>query len=122
MGKEKLIRFDIMYRPVSDKYEIVAEYLAEEKDGKHKYTYEVPINVSMDLPICSNKVLHEYSYSDINIATGTIDFGFGEINVYSSDPTTIKDELIEPKVKKMTIADIEKELGYKVEIVGERKK
>lgn len=105
----KLVDFNILYDARNKQYYFEAKYEVKEKDGKHVVCCEIPVFVYDRMP-------------DVTVACGitTVDFGFGEISIFGD--VRVEDRLVKPRVEKMTIADIEKELGYKIEIVGERKK
>ena len=48
-----------------------------------------------------------------------INFGLGDLRIgHDKDGTQYITKTIEKKVKKMTLADIEKKLGYKIELVS----
>lgn len=66
----------------------------------------------------SNKPILEFAASGFRSIGSTVDFGFGKIEF--DKKTRITEERIHNATKKMTVEEIEKELGYKVEIVSEK--
>lgn len=63
-----------------------------------------------------NKPILEFAASSFKSIESTVDFGFGKIEF--DEKTKITEERIYNATKKMTVEEIEKELGYKVEIVS----
>lgn len=103
--------------------ELTCTYKA--KDGKHEVTIpecEFPVNPN-------NLYIHEeLDNTDYGALRPTYYLeGVRELRLFPAtnpDRThyVLTDKLVEPRVKEMTIAQIEKELGYKVKIVNEENK
>lgn len=98
--------------PQWESYYLSAVYTSDEQDG----LYEIRIP-RIELPV-------RFGMPDIIISMAcgceverTIDLGFGELTM----PKPFIKKLIKSKVREMTMADIEKELGCKVKIVSEDK-
>ena len=94
------------------------------KDGKHEVTIpacEFPLNPN-------NLYIHQEFYDTDIVPPATYYFkGASELRLFPAtnpDRThyVLTDKLVEPRVEEMTIAQIEKELGYKVKIVNEENK
>lgn len=94
-----------------DKKYILAEYEEDRKDGLYLHSFKIPISFYPNGPLITAN--YDYFIRD------KIDFGFGYIDIEGKMERTLK--LIKPRVEEMTIADIEKELGYKVKLVSEEK-
>lgn len=64
--------------------------------------------------------LEPYSFKiETDIAGGTMDIGFGKWRMYTVDGNIYaKKVLIEEKIYKMTVEEIEEKLGYRVRIVN----
>lgn len=86
---------------------IQANYEVERNDGLYKQSFYIPIKF-WDRPSISGGFG--------TLAEDYINLGFGSI---ISKKMTTTEELIKPRVEKMTIAEIEKKLGYKIEIIDE---
>ena len=54
----------------------------------------------------------------LNDSSRHVNIGYGKINL--SENTTFKDKIVKYAEKEMTIEEIEKKLGHKVKIVGEK--
>lgn len=107
----KLVDIKILYDAKHNQYYIEARYKGDRKDGRYEFYYSVPIYVFTEtLP-------HREIYGGL-CRTSTINFGFGAI--CADTGLVIEEHLITPRVEKMTIADIEEELGYKIELVEEK--
>lgn len=104
-----------MRKVVNDKREIVAQYRTKEEDGIHIQTLTIPIEV-FDMPL---SLVRNFTNREI-IPYDTVDLGFGKIT--ASGQIHVLNKLIEPKVEKMTVAEIEKKLGYKIEIISEKER
>lgn len=96
-----------------DKKYILAEYEEERKDGLYSHFIEVPIQFYPAGPLIRKDSFDEGLYYP------TIDFGFGQVE--ANGDIIRKTNLIKQRIEEMTIADIEKKLGYKVKLVSEEK-
>jgi hypothetical protein len=77
------------------------------------------------LPIATHNITLTREFDHfINHEFARIDLGFGELNldheVVDGMDILFKETVLKEKYTEMTIEDIEKKLGYKVKIVGER--
>lgn len=112
----------------SGTYYLKLAYEYEDKDGTHQLIYP---KVSFPFPQQCTPCIE----AEVCIGSSLIQLIphnectalLGDVTVRKSDGVTINttnvmvsDVLIKPKVHKMTIKEIEKELGYKVEIVSEK--
>lgn len=102
----KLIDIKIRYDAKCNQHYLEARYETNKRDGIHERCYSMPIHVFSDLPYLER-------YEGIS----TIDFGF--CTLCADTGLVIEDHLVSPRVEKMTIADIEELLGYKIELVEE---
>lgn len=101
----------------SEEYHLVIKYLNEDDCKISSIKYDIVLNDYnlFLLPHIEQNIVdtcghfNKYEYS--------IDFGFGAIK--PSNLEVIK-EVVEYKTKEMTIEEIEKELGHKVKIVGDK--
>lgn len=110
-----MILHDLNLYKENDKYYLSAKLAHEDKAG----FYEVSIP-KIHLPVSSNISVNSTSsyYGDV---AASIDFGFATLAVepYEGNNHYFTITCLEEKVHKMTLADIERELGYKVEIQEE---
>ena len=98
-------------------------YLDVTYNYENKYgLYELNIPRIL-LPICKN-MLPDYRidmprYYDHSIMT--VDFGFGDLEVLRDFKTGMTHKIteIQKKTHKMTLAEVEEALGYKVELISE---
>ena len=109
-------------------------YTYDDDNGKHEFTYPkvcLPFYQSSIpfLTTTTNKLSIEDFDNFIQIASFEFDGGCPVFRGIVVDPRTNKplemqcivaDILVEPKVHKMTLEEIEEKLGYKVEIVSNR--
>ena len=110
-------------------------YSEETKAGKSyflKAIYEIEnqyvkkeiVIPKIALPLCpGEQVIHKYeSYPSLKVdIQRTIDIGFGDLPVMSDDHGLYYYEVtVAEYPQKMTLSEIEKKLGYKVEIVSEK--
>lgn len=112
-------------------------YSEESKAGKSyflKAIYEIEnqyvkneiVIPKIALPLCPGEhVIHKYeshSYSSLKVdIPHTIDIGFGDLPMMSDDHGRYYYEVtVAEYPQKMTLSEIEKKLGYKVEIVSEK--
>ena len=113
------------YQNIGGNWFMSLTYSYDDTDGRHELIYpkvEFPVTVT-DIPNIQTTYSNEYfGYSMFMSA-----FDAREVyNGVPSDPRTGKtldtcrviDILVEPKVQAMTVEEIEKELGYKVNIVS----
>lgn len=111
----KLIKND--YQPYfNHPYSLIVTY--ENKD-EYGNIHEIVIK-NVDLPIYLDPKYISYE-SEVNYyctPERSIDIGYGKIGL--SENTIIEDKIIKYAKKEMTIEEIEKKLGYKVKIVGEK--
>lgn len=93
-----------------------------EGNNEGKYNLYIP-KIALDIKTNDLPIINNYSYHSINNERYICDFQAGNHN-YILEPKDSKEEFytykIETKEKKMTIEEIEKELGYKVQIVGKK--
>ena len=98
-------------------------YKYEMKDGIHRREYpRIPIYIYKDkLPVISERNLDSYfdNYTYSYKYSYKINAGYGDEIQNSNGSCIFKDELIEPRVKELTVAEIEKLLGCKVKIKAE---
>ena len=97
-------------------------YLDVTYEYENKYgIYELNIPRIL-LPICKNK-LPDCNFIGCDIESNgiNVDFGFGDLEVVRDFGTGMTHKITEIKKKprKMTLADIEKVLGYEVELISE---
>lgn len=111
------------YNPNGDEWFLKLVYTYENDDGIHERVYP-----KVGLPI-SQYGLPADAFGCFRPHISTMD----EMPLYLESikdprngnllsPACIFDILVEPKTRKMTIEEIEKKLGYKVEIVSGKKK
>lgn len=83
------------------------------------YEYHIP---KVHLPICDfdNPVITRYPTNRYGAEEMYIDIGFGKLLVIpDKDNIHYVTRKIKDKTKKMTLKEIEKKLGYKIELVSE---
>ena len=117
MYTEKLTNLELI-KDTSDfgfeGYYLKAEIRSEDKDGIYKWTVpKIALPIRVDSPIINSAYSRDSIRPEISI-----DLGFGKLEVCMHNGRFYTRELIESKVHKMTIEEIEKKLGYKVEIVS----
>lgn len=106
-------------------YYLRVKYEREDKDG----TYELLIpNVRLPFSSHPTNRKHERYYDGTGV--DLVDLGFGDLLMESATITDWNEYLtnvkwaekcIKAKPRKMTVAEIEKQLGYPVEIVSDKK-
>lgn len=101
-------------------YYLRAEYEVEDDHRLQKYTIPkiaLPIRRG---PVINERVFNEYCHHYSSPKRDvTMDLGFGELHLLTgSDGYLYKCETIKEYPQKMTLEEIEKKLGYKVEIVS----
>lgn len=93
-----------------------------EGNNEGKYNLYIP-KIALGIKTNDMPIINHNSYHYINHEENVYDFKAGAHN-YILEPEDSKEEFytfkIETKEKKMTIEEIEKELGYKVQIVGKK--
>ena len=93
-----------------------------EGNNEGKYNLYIP-KIALDIKANDLPIINNYSYYSINYKGYISEFQAGKHN-YILELKDSKEEFytfkIETKEKKMTIEEIEKELGYKVQIVGKK--
>ena len=93
-----------------------------EGNNEGKYNLYIP-KIALDIKTNDLPIINNYSYHSINNERYIYDFQAGKHN-YILIPEDSNEEFhtfkIETKEKKMTVEEIEKELGYKVQIVGKK--
>lgn len=97
-------------------YYLRAEYKEENDYRLQKYT--IP---KMVLPINQYPTIKQGCYRDRlgRLYETTIDLGFGDLDILKDDDGYYyKCEIIKEYPQKMTLEEIEKKLGYKVELVS----
>ena len=117
---EKVILKDLQlhkgnYKEGGCGYYLSAEYIKETNDGI--YSINIP---EMKLDINHHGFIYKVEPFDrlMFYPNATVDIGFGDLKLpYHNHIIETK---IEDKVHKMTVEEIEKGLGYKVEIVSEK--
>ena len=93
-----------------------------EGNNEGKYNLYIP-KIALDIKANDLPIINHNSYHYINHEKNVYDFKAG-IHNYILEPEDSKEEFynykIETKYKKMTIEEIEKKLGYKIQIVGKK--
>ena len=111
---------DLQLYKENNKYYFSAVFNYEDKKGY--YEISVP---KIELPISCCQVSTENSYDTWYgyQKTAKVDFGFCVLDAspvdVNNNETLFTMKLIEEKVHPMTLAEIEKELGYKIELKKE---
>ena len=94
----------------------------EFENDEGKYNLYIP-KISLDIKTNDIPIINCALYNFVNNEEYMYDFRAGAHN-YILKPKDSKEEFytykIETKEKKMTVEEIEKELGYKVQIVGKK--
>lgn len=114
-----MILKDLKLYQENNKYYLSAILYYENEKG----IYEMSIP-KIALPISPDIEVNLESYYDIwtkITKTGNVDFGFGRLSIkpFDDEGNLLTMTCIEEKVHKMTLAEIEKELGYKIELQKE---
>lgn len=121
MKNVKLKSFEVYSEPTGcdgiNKYFAKVVYEHEDEKGVWETTYPkivIPIE-QYDMP----KMNH--CFGDIPLFDfRTVDLGFGDLPVIANEDNIYAvSKLVKPKIHEMTIAEIEKKLGYKIRIKGE---
>ena len=111
---------DLQLYKENNKYYLSA--LLDKEDKRGYYEVSIP---KIRLPLSFDCLLNEEvdNFFGIPHRTVAIDLGFGELYVepFDDDYNFYTTKVIDEKVHKMTLAEIEKELGYKIELQKENK-
>lgn len=111
---------DLQLYKENNKYYLSA--LLDHEDKRGIYEVSMP---KIRLPIYSDCAINAESnnYFGTPHYTVTVNFGFGELDVESLDENNNFYTLtcLEEKVYEMTLAEIEKELGYKIKLKEENR-
>lgn len=106
---------DLQLYKENDQYYFSAVFNYEDKKGY--YEMSVP---KIKLPISYCQITHDHSYDILygDVHDVKVDLGFCTLNAYpfNDKGTFFTVTCLEEKVHKMTLAEIEKELGYKIEL------
>ena len=94
---------------------IVVTYEEERKDGVHRRIVYVPMLFN-DYRVIDTTP----SYDAFMSNEAFVDLGFGSMKILSKNQIMVKDILVKERVEKLTIEDIEKQLGYRIEIVDKK--
>jgi hypothetical protein len=110
---------DLQLYKEDDRYYLKAILFHEDKKGYYEIT--IP---KIKFPISNHASINTETTHDIwygTQRTAHIDFGFGGLEIIpdKSTDTFYTSICLEEKVHKMTLAEIEKELGYKIELKKE---
>ena len=99
-----------------DKYYLRAEYEVITKTSKKKLTIpKIYLQTNMVYPII------EFAVPSLTTSNATVDLGFGKMEmIQDNDGTVCITKIIEEYPQKMTLEEIEKKLGYKVELVSKK--
>ena len=124
MNKERLVNLEL-YKDTNEfgyeDYYLKAEYLIEEEHRTVKLTIpKIYLSINEN-----NLIIHrEYYHNSYIKPETTVDLGFGELHL---DKVKDKDgeyyykyEVIEERAEKMTLEEIEKKLGHKIELVSKK--
>lgn len=101
-----------------DQYFLKAEYEEITKTQKKRITIPKIVLPLYDRPIIGSASPFDHTIG-VDIGFGALPFG---IDLIHDDPNTVyyDEEVIEEYPQKMTLEEIEKKLGYKVEIVSKK--
>lgn len=119
MKNIRLISFEVYQE--NDNYFAKAVYRFEDEKGIWEETYpkiRLPI-AQYSIPVVNHT--ETSNYHGVHIINATINLGFGELPLEETDKYILAERrLVKEKVHDMTIAEIEKKLGYKIKIVGDK--
>lgn len=108
---------DLQLYKENNKYYFSAVFNYEDKKGY--YEISVP-KIALPISYCQISTASSYDIWDGYQKTAAVDFGFCTLNAFPVDvdnhETLFTMKCIEEKVHPMTLAEIEKELGYKIEL------
>lgn len=113
MRKEELKKFEL-YCEKDDDGRVEQYYLRAECEIVDEYKKSKIIIDKIALPVYYPSISQALSMGAFPYAT--VNFGFGELHVLEP----IREKILEEYPQKMTLKEIEKKLGYKVEVVSEK--
>ena len=95
--------------------------LLDHEDKKGYYEVSVP-KINLPISLCCGINTETDTYFGVPHHTVTIDLGFGGLYVepFNDENNHFTMTCLDEKVHKMTLAEIEKELGYKIELQKEK--
>ena len=97
-------------------YSLTVTYETKDEMGN---IHELVIkNVGLPIYLKSNYISYKTEISNNCIPERSVNIGYGKIDL--SENTIIEDKIIKYAEKEMTIEEIEKKLGHKIKIVGEK--
>jgi hypothetical protein len=109
---------DLQLYQENNKYYLSA--LLDHENERGYYEVSIP---RIRLPMASNCYINRETdtYFGVHHHTATINLGFGDLYVepFDDEKNYYTEKCLEEKVHKMTLAEIEKELGYKIELKEE---
>lgn len=100
----------------------IIEYFLNVTYLKHDDRNVMEVNYpKVKLPLCTQPRVNQ-DYSMYGIQSSTIDLGFGQLPLLEGGVLNamMTKKVIETFPRKMTLAEIEEKLGYKVELVSEK--
>lgn len=110
----KLARVVLVEEKNKNTFRLHTEYFVTDKHGNtDRFIIDSIPLYFRDKPLLEFNVDSEYGF-----VKSTVDLGFGELEF--DKKTKITEERIVTTKKKMTVEEIEKALGYKVEIISEK--
>lgn len=108
---------DVKIDHINDNYYLNLTYLCEDERGVYERNYpriHIPIP-KKGLPVIDQTFGCGY------VSTSTIMLGSEEFDLHADEKGNIVTEtIIKPKIHELSISEIEKKLGYKIKIVGEK--
>lgn len=107
---------DLQLYKENNKYYLSALFDYEDKKGFYELSIpkiKLPVTRDVEANICSGWDDYNHPYRVVDV-----DFGFGKLYAepFNDQGALFALTCIEEKVHKMTLAEIEKELGYKIEL------
>lgn len=125
MTNNKLKHVSAYLSEMENMWCLALQYEYSDNDGLHQVNFpkvELPISQN-NIPIMKSTCASDHPECYIE-TYGTTQLHEGEVkdprNGQIYNHVYMTDILVEPKVKKMTLAEIEKKLGYKIAIVNEK--
>lgn len=109
---------DVSLRVEDGEFYLYLTYECECKESIDEIVYQklhLPIS-KYNLPFVDFELFSASAFSIVN-ESFTVHLPFGDLNSHSKEAVTVK--TIENKTQKLTLAEIEKKLGYKIELVSE---
>ncbi len=115
---DKTNLMDVSLHHDKDGYFLRLTYKAENESGIYEVVIpRVKLNIwEHSLPL----ITKEYFTPYMTIGTAYINVGFGEAYVEQEDGAIYTVKQIESKTHKMTLSEVEKKLGYKIELVSDK--